>query len=171
MAKFVKVGTTGGLEEEATVGTSGGAGDAGKVGHLDSSGKYDISLMPAGIGADSEAITTSEALVAGDFVNIWDSTGQKCRKADASDPNKRAHGYVKAGFASGAVATVFFEGQNNQHTGLTIGGTVWLSSATPGRATTSMPTATAGHILQELGVAVNATTINVEVENRPIKRA
>lgn len=171
MAKYVKVGTTGGLEEEATLGTSAGNGSADKIPHLDSQGKLDVSFLPTGIGADTAGIQASEALAAGDYVNIHDVTSSaRVRKADASDPNKRAHGFVIAAVSSGANATVYFEGANANQSGLTIGGTVFLSSTTPGKGTTTMPTATAGHILQVLGVAIAATTVNTELED-PIKRA
>jgi hypothetical protein len=74
--------------------------------------------MPTGIGADTASITASEALAAGDLVNIYDSTGAKCRKADASTSGKEAHGFVLAAVESAASATVYFEGSNTQVTGI-----------------------------------------------------
>src|SRR5687768_2963313 len=50
--------------------TSAGAGDADKLVALDASGRIDSTMMPVGIGADTASITTSEALAAGDLVNI-----------------------------------------------------------------------------------------------------
>jgi hypothetical protein len=117
-------------------------------------------MMPVGIGADTAAITASEALAAGDFVNIWDNTGARARKADASTAGKEAHGFVLATVSSGAVATVYFEGTNTQVTGQTPG-MVYLSASTAGRATTTPPSA-AGNIVQSLGFATSATAINFQ---------
>jgi hypothetical protein len=80
------------LTEVAASQTSAGAGDAGKIPALDAAGKLDTTFMPTGVGADTASITTSEALAAGDLVNIHNSTGAKARKADASVSGKEAHG-------------------------------------------------------------------------------
>ena len=102
-------------------------------------------MMPVGIAADTKAITTSEALAAGDFVNIWNSSGAKVRKADASVAGKEAHGFVLAAVGSGNPATVYFEGTNTQVTGATPG-PVFLST-TPGLSTSTSPSG-AGNSLQ-----------------------
>ena len=72
----------------AALQTSAGAGDAGKLVALDSTGKISDTMMPVGIGAETSVITATEALGAGDFVNIYGSTGAKCRKADATTAGK-----------------------------------------------------------------------------------
>lgn len=97
--------------------TSAGAGDAGKLVALDASGKIDSTMMPVGIGADTSSIQASENLAAGDFVNIHNSSGARVRKADASTAGKEAHGFVLSTTASGAQATVYFEGTNTQVSG------------------------------------------------------
>ena len=107
--------------------TSAGAGDSGKVVALDASGKIDATMMPVGITADVQIITTSEAIAAGDWVNVWNSTGAKVRKADATVAGKEAHGFVLSGFGSGVSATVYFEGSNTAVTGQTAG-VVYLST-------------------------------------------
>ena len=91
--------------------TSAGAGDSGKLVALDGSGRIDSTMMPVGIGADTATITTSEALSAGDFVNVWDSTGAKVRKADATVSGKEAHGFVLSAYGSSASATVYLKAQ------------------------------------------------------------
>jgi len=139
--------------------TSAGAGDAGKVVQLDGAGKIDSTMMPTGIGADTASITTSEALAAGDFVNLHNSTGAKVRKADATTAGKEAHGFVIAGAAAAAQATVYFEGTNTAVTGQTPGN-VFLST-TAGLATGTAPQA-AGNVVQRLGLAISATAINFE---------
>src|SRR5882757_9494798 len=117
MAKYL-TNASGTVTEVATPTTSAGAGDSGKIPSLDAGGKLDSSFMPTGIAADTAAITASEALSAGDLVNVWNSTGAKVRKADASTAGKEAHGFVAAsgnfvqrvGFATAATALNFYAG-------------------------------------------------------------
>lgn len=141
------------------VSVSTGAGSASKTAMLDASGKLDVSMMPTGIAADVSVITASEALAAGDVVNIYNNAGTaNCRKADASTSGKEARGFVLAAVASGAAATVYFEATDTQVTGLTPG-VQFLSATTPGKTTTTAPTA-AGHIVQRVGFATSATSLN-----------
>lgn len=160
MAKFIKqVG--GVLTEELTTGVSTGVGDAGKVVNLDANGKLDTSLLPAGVGQEYELIVASEALAAGDFVNVYDDAGTpKVRKADASSINTEANGFVLAAVALNGTATVYFEGTNNQLTGLTPGKTYFLSE-TSGVATLTAPS-TAGAIVQVVGRSAGTTKISFE---------
>ena len=159
-------------EVEATV-TSSGAGNSGDVVALGSDGKLDVSVLPTGIGADVAVIEASESLAAGDFVNIWDDSGNvKVRKADASaaSAGKIAHGFVLSAVTSGADATVYFEGTNTQLTGLTAGSTYALSASTPGTIVPlASATTTAGQSLQILGVAISATAINAEIGKPTIR--
>lgn len=147
------------MTEVAANQASAGAGDAGKLVALDASGRIDNTMMPVGVGPDTATITTSEVLAAGDFVNVWDSTGAKVRKADATVAGKEAHGFVLAGFGSGVPATVYFEGTNTQVTGQTPG-PVFLQT-TAGRAGAAAPSA-AGNVVQRVGFATGATTINFQ---------
>lgn len=140
---------------------SAGAGDAGKTVILDSTGRIDDSMMPVGIGADTAIIEASEALAAGDFVNVWNDSGAKVRKADATTAGKEAHGFVLAAVSSAANATVYFEGTNTQVTGMTPGN-VFLAT-TAGVATSTAPSAS-GNVVQRLGFAVSATAINFEAQ-------
>ena len=139
--------------------SSAGAGDSGKVVALDGAGKIDMTMMPTGIGADSAVITASEALAAGDFVNIWDSSGAKMRKADATVAGKEAHGFVTAAVSNGAAGTVYFEGTNSGVTGQTPG-PVFLST-TAGLAAAAAPSGS-GNVVQRVGFAISATAINFQ---------
>lgn len=158
--------------EVQAINASTGAGDAGKLIEAGANGRIDESFLPPGIGADTKVIEASETLAAGDFVTIHDDGGTaNVRLADASDGAAgQAHGFVRDGVASGANATVYFEGPNDQLTGLTPGVTYVLSATTPGKvvALSAAPT-TAGHILQVLGVATESTEINTEIA-KPIVR-
>lgn len=139
--------------------TSAGAGDASKLVALDSSGRIDTTMMPVGLGPDTASITTSEALAAGDFVNIWNSSGAKARKADATVAGKHAMGFVLSAVGSGAQATVYFEGTNTSVTGQTPG-PVFLGT-TAGAAAAAAPSA-AGNVVQRIGFAISATAINFQ---------
>ena len=140
--------------------TSAGAGDAGKVVQLDGSGRLDSSVMPVGIGTDTKVMVASEALAAGDFINVWsDASAFKVRKADATTGGKRAHGFVLSAVSSGANATVYFEGENTAVTGMTPGD-VFLG-ITAGRAQAAAPTGS-GQTVQRIGVATSATSVNFE---------
>lgn len=139
--------------------TSAGAGDSGKVVALDGSGRIDSTMMPVGIGADTATITTSEAVASGDLVNIWDNSGAKCRKADATVAGKEAHGFVLVGVGSGASATVYFEGSNTAMAGLTPG--VQFLSTTAGTTSVTAPS-TSGNVVQRVGFATSATTMNFQ---------
>jgi hypothetical protein len=164
--KFLR-NVSGVLTEILGVQTSAGAGNAGDIPALNDSGVFDTSLMPPGIGADTSTVQASEALSAGDFVNIYDGGSGvfRTRKADADGGNgKKAHGFVLAAVSNGANATIYHEGTNNQVSSMTPGD-VYLSE-TAGAATATPPTAS-GSIVQRLGVAVSATAINVEF-NPPI---
>lgn len=158
--KFLAL-VSGRLKELASLVVSAGAGDAGKIPALDGTGKLDNSVMPVGVGSDSKAIVASEALAAGDFINIWDDAGTpKVRKADATSEGKEADGFVLAGVTLGANATVYFEGTNTQLSTLTIGGRYYLNT-TAGTVTATAPAAT-GNVVQYLGRAISATEISFE---------
>ena len=138
---------------------SAGAGSSGKLVALDASGRVDTSVMPTGIGADTAAVVTSEAIAAGAYVNIFSSTGAKARNADATVVGKEAHGFVIVGAASGGTATVFFEGTNTAVTAQTPG-PVYLSTTAGVGATT--PPVGVGNVQQIVGFATSATSVNFQ---------
>lgn len=147
------------LTEKALITTSAGAGDSGKGIALDAAGRLDTSFMPTGIGADTASIVSSENLAAGDLVNIWNSTGAKVRKADATTSGKEAHGFVLASVTAPAAATVYFEGNDTGVTGLTPG--PQYLSTTAGLATVTAPSAS-GNVVQRVGFATAAANLNFQ---------
>lgn len=171
MAKPLQI-VNGLATEVPAVNVSAGAGDAGKIPELNASGRLDETMMPPGIGADTKVFPATETMTAGDFVNIYDDGGTASVKlADASEgPSGMAHGFVRDNVTSGNPATVYFEGPNDQLSGLTPGVSYVLSHTTPGGVVAlSAASTTATHILQQLGAAVAADEINVEIE-KPIVR-
>lgn len=164
-AKYL-TNTSGDLTEVVSSQTSAGAGDAGKVVALNSTGTIDITMLPTGVGPDTATIVASESLAAGAFVNVWNNTGTpNVRNADASTTGKQADGFVLSAFSSSGSAVVYLFGNNNQITGA-IGGRVWLSDTTPGGYRATAPTGS-GKISQIIGTATSATSINFEAQ-RPI---
>lgn len=157
--KFLRL-VNGVLTEIFGVQTSAGAANAGDLVSLDDTGRIHNSMMPVGIGADTSTVTASEALAAGDWVNIWNDAGTaKVRKADATTAGKEVHGFVLSAVTSGNPTTVYFEGTNTQVTGQTPG-PVFLQT-TAGRGGTTIPSAS-GNVVQQIGVAVSATAVNFE---------
>ena len=152
-------------ELEATT-TSAGAGDAGEIVALDSSGKLDSTLMPAGFGSDSKSMTAGEALTAGDLVYINGSGN--ALKADANAIAKAAVGFVLASISNAASGTVYFEGTITGLSGLTPGARYFLST-TPGGITTTAPTGPAD-IVQQVGFALSATELSFDA-GTPVVRA
>jgi len=149
----------------SAISISTGVGNANRIVATGNDGKLDISLMPSGFQgsgnstATTESMVASEALSAGDFVNIWNNSGTRnARRANAS-LGRVAHGFVLASVNSGASATVNLQGENTSVSAtLTPGSTVFLSDATPGAVTAIAPT-TSGHISQELGYAVSPNSL------------
>jgi hypothetical protein len=142
--------------------TSAGAGDSGKLPALDSAGLLDSSFMPVGVGADTAPITASEALTAGDFVNIHISSGIKVRKADATTAGKEADGFVLASVSSSATATVYFRGSNTAVSGLTAGTEYVLSTTAGGVVAVASAPSGSGNVNQRLGKASSSTVLNFQ---------
>lgn len=143
------------------VNTSAGAGDAGKIPKLDGSGRLAQSMMPVGVADDERPVICSEALSAGNLVNLWSNAGVlNVRKADATTVGKEAQGYVNASYASGASAIVLFDGPISGLTGLTPGMRYYLDT-TAGGVTLTPPSA-AGNIVQYVGQSLSATELTFE---------
>ncbi len=134
---------------------------ADRIPSLDGSGLLPLDMMPVGLGADTETITTSENLAAGDLVNLWDSTGIKARKADATTAGKEAVGFVLSAYASfPESALIYFEGKITGLTGLTVGAKYYLDT-TAGLITTTPPSST-NNVSQYVGTAVATTKLSFE---------
>lgn len=147
---------------EAAIKASTGAADADKIIATGPDGKIDITLLPTGIGADIKVIETADALNQGAFVNFFDDTGtDKVRNADATN-DRSAMGYVKDAYLVAENALVYFEGLNDDLSGLTIGGEVYLGAG--GAVKQTAPVNPSDVIHQFLGWAVSATEVSVEMQ-------
>jgi hypothetical protein len=149
-------GSTGSSGTPGPEGTSGPSVWGGITGDI--STQIDLqSALNAKEALIIDIIVCSESLTAGDFVNIYNSSGLKCRKADASTIDKKAHGFILWGCTSGQNAIVYRFGKtNNQLSGLTIGAEYFLSSS--GGISLTAPTSS-GSIVQIVGVALSATEL------------
>ncbi len=132
---------------------------ANKIPKLDGSGRLPSAMLPVGVGADTVTMTTSETIASGDLVNIWDSTGAKVRKADATIAGKEAHGFVLVGAAAAASVDVYFEGTNTAMSTL-VAGTRYLAT-TAGTTTATAPSG-AGNVVQRVGFAISTTAMNFQ---------
>lgn len=150
--KVVKMNASG-LIDDAILGASTTSA-ANKIVKLNGSGILDIAMLP-GAALPYMWVTSSEALSAGNFVNLYDSAGIKVRKANAGSA-LAAHGFVLDSVASGASVKVYFHGPNTACSGLTVG-PQWLSTVAGGSSST-YPTS-AGQIVQVIGIALNSTTV------------
>lgn len=158
--KFLNIDSSTGLpKQEAAIATSAGAGDASKLAKLDSSGRFDASFMPAGVAAEVVTATASEALSAGDLVNLYSNAGTlNARKADGSAAGKPADGFVIAAVSNAATATVYLDDAiMTGLSGLTVGSDVFLSTTAAGQTTSTVPSG-AGKVAQLVGKALTATT-------------
>jgi hypothetical protein len=153
---YLKTGSNGKPAEQRAVQSSAGAGNAGNIPALDSSGRLDSTMMPVGIVPETITFTASEDLSAGDYVNLHLSTTLKGRKADNSN-GRQADGFVLAAVSTGASGTLYTDGANSGVTGLTVAARYFLG--TSGGVTATVPAAGSNVIIQPLGIAKSATEL------------
>lgn len=158
--KFITIDSTGKKILKGAIDTSTGATDAGKLIGLNADGKVDISMIPTSVGKVGCILTLSEAVTAGDWVNVFtDGTNYKARLADVSDAVKVCHGYATANGVAGDNILIMFEGLNDflPTTGLVNGNQYFLGILGKSVATPDMTSAS--KFVQPLGYCVN-TGIN-----------
>jgi hypothetical protein len=115
----------------------------------------DLTWQEVSGGAATVDAVAAVALIAGDLVQLYDNAGTlTCRPADAS-LGREACGYVDAAYSPTETATVYLDGTNAYLTGLTVAATLYLHTA--GDVTETPPT-TAGHMYQEVGQVLSATS-------------
>jgi hypothetical protein len=167
--KYIAVNKTdGSVEEVEFITSSGGAGDGLKGTATGSDGKFDVSLMPTGIGPEVKVLPATEDIAGSSTVNIYNSSGAKCRKADATAVSpKPAHGFLLTSVTSGNNATVYLGGNLTGLTGLTPGLPVFQSK-TAGALTQDVSTFGTGDLFQDLGEAIDTDEVKFNY-SKPIK--
>lgn len=148
--------------------TSAGVGDALKPINTNASGVIDITLLPGGL-ANVIIAVASEALSAGDAVNLWDDAGTtKLRKADADGGvSKKTDGFVIAAFALGATATAYKDGSLTGLAGLTPGVDYFTSTAAGGITSDPSGYTAAGQAVQRVGKAQSASVLQIQIDSNP----
>jgi len=168
MARLLQ-NTAGQIESFTPISASAGATDAAKAIQTDATGKIDATLLPAAAGTgENYNRIASEALAAGDLINVWSNAGvANIRKADATIAGKEAMGFVQSSVASGATGVSRIgNGVITGLVGLTIGATYYLST-TAGGIVTVAPSAV-GNVIQKVGRAISATELAYVDDNSTI---
>lgn len=137
--------------------------DAGEINR----GALDPTLIQTGavsfVPLDVQVVPASEALVAGDLVNIWDDEGTfKARKANAvvtTGVVKAADGFVTDDVALGEMAVVRLTGHLVVSTWQMVPGDQFLADD---GAVTDLPPSTAGRVVHRVGFAVSPTTLSFQ---------
>ena len=152
-------------KQKKAIQQSAGAADAGKIPALGDDGRFDETFMPLGIGAQIDILPASEALDAGDYVNIFaDGGAAKVRKADNSN-GRPADGFVTEAVASSADAAVYpLDGVNAAMAALTPGAEYWLGTAGDVVSTPLDETDPLNEhkISQQIGKALSATELRTD---------
>ncbi|MEE8629069.1 hypothetical protein [Methylobacterium ajmalii] len=147
---------------------STGAANDGDIPALDATGRLHTSVMPVGYGADTKVVVASEALSAGNLVNLYDNAGTiNVRKADASVEGKECNGFVLAAVVQGGNATVYFSRLITGLSGLTDGARYYLAT-TPG-GLTATPVTGVGTVDQYIGKATSTSELTFEPDDYVVK--
>lgn len=157
-----------GIETEVPGTVTGGtAGQAGDIPALDGTGRFDPSLMPVGVMADTAALVAHENIAAGAVVYV--RTDGTVANATAAVSGFGAKGFTLAAYTTGQTALVYFEGRNTSLSGLTPGARYYLSDTTPGALMATpidnVGSANAGKLHQYVGSAITATSLNFEPDD------
>jgi hypothetical protein len=168
MATNRYVNTVGGLLTQVVPAvTSAGAPTAGQIIATNSAGVLDATMLPAGVGANAVTATASATISAGMLVNIYNNAGVlSVRPADSTAVGSEANGYAPSATANGGTGTVNLgAGLISGLSALTIGTNYYLG--TVGAPTTTVPS-TAGNIVQYVGKALSATSLDFYPAPAPI---
>ncbi len=127
---------------------STGVADAFKLISTDSTGRISSTFLPVGLGLSTKTYPATEALSAGQFVDIYDNSGTASARVADNTNGRTANGFVLSAVSQGQNALVYLQGENTALTGLTSGTQYYLGA---GGAPTTTITTTAGQVIQPLG--------------------
>lgn len=152
------------LQQFAGTVISAGSANGGDLVALGDNGRLDNSVMPVGIGANTQSLVASGAIGAGKFVNYFVDNGTlKMRVADNSN-GRRADGFVLEAVADAGTGAAYpMDAVNSALTGLTAGTEYYLGTAGGVIASpldeTQSTNQGVGKISQYLGIAKSATEL------------
>jgi hypothetical protein len=152
--KYIDV-VSGIITQKASVDSSAGAGDAGKLVSLNASGMIDATMLD---GTYTANVGTGP-VANGDLVYITAAGLLEPAKADAV--GTIAMGFCLVGATTGNPATMYLAGDNTAVSGLTVGAEYYLDDSTAG-AITATPPSTSNHYQQPIGFAVSATRLHFD---------
>jgi hypothetical protein len=116
--KYVAINSQGIPQQYPAIDQSLGADSAGQIVAVGADGRIHPSLLPTGFDGATLApsaidVLASEPLSAGDWVNLFNSSGtRKARRALASTQFRTASGFVTDAVTAGDIVTVFLDGIN-----------------------------------------------------------
>ena len=152
--------TTGGVAEQASINTTTGVDDEGKIPALDADGLLNQNMMPKGLKPDTASLVADGALAAGDFVAV--AANGKVKKADGTSLENMAIGFVVEDVLDTEIAFVYLEGTNKAVVAtLTPGTRYFIDVVTPGLPSATPPAGT-GRVVQYLGRATGTNSITFE---------
>ena len=159
--------TTGFNTETSFTYQSSGVSDGGKGAGLDpATGKFHQSLMPDGLGAEVQTAEAGEALsTSTPIVELYyDDTTLKVRKSDATSTGiKKASGFIKENYSSGASVTVYLEGNITGLSGLDVTKRCFVSK-TAGAVTQDVSGFTTGDMKQDIGFPISSTEMRFQTD-------
>jgi hypothetical protein len=120
---------------------------------------------PGGLGPETSTIEASEAIEAGQLLNVWVDAGELRVRPALGVFGREAHGFSLSNISMGSDVTVYHGGENSAMSGLTVGAQ-FLSPTVPGACQAAIPTAP-GHLVQKVGFASSATRL-IFTEGLPV---
>ncbi|KTT33810.1 hypothetical protein SB18R_03220 [Pseudomonas oryzihabitans] len=165
--RFLRM-VNGRLQQIAGVVVSSGSSNAGDLVALGDNGRLDDSVMPAGVGANTQPLVASGAIGAGKFVNFFQDSSTspstlKMRLADNSN-GRVAHGFVLSAVADAATGIAYpMDAVNSALSGLSPGVEYYLGTSggiiTPALDETASANQGVGKVSQYVGIAKSATEL------------
>jgi hypothetical protein len=147
------------VTEQRGIQITTGVSNAGALVSLNSAGLIDSTMLTAVSALPTQSAAATSAITAGMLTNLYSNAGVlSVRPADSTVAGSEANSYATANIASGATGTVNVgEGSLS---GLTLGSKYYLGTA--GALTVTAPSA-AGNVVQPVGIALSATSLDFQI--------
>jgi hypothetical protein len=150
------------VTEQRGIQITTGVSNAGALVSLNSAGLIDSTMLTAVSALPTQSAAATSAITAGMLTNLYSNAGVlSVRPADSTVAGSEANSYATANIASGATGTVNVgEGIVTGLSGLTLGSKYYLGTA--GALTVTAPSA-AGNVVQPVGIALSATSLDFQI--------